>query len=178
MWLRALLGTIIRNLERNIALSVFAPKSDIAPKDIPQMETKDYGVLRGLLEVSVEFPLALQNWMFGMSSNNREVEHAALKAFQAWTNFANQNLERVLESERFAGLMVGSVRNWVQLQRVARDFIESLTPAAPSGKAGEPAAELAELRASVVRLRQEVRRITARLNVAKGSDHPNGIKAA
>ena len=140
------------------------------------METKDYGALRGLVEVFVEFPLAIQNWLFGVSSDNREVEHAALKAFQAWTNFANQSLERVFESERFALLMVGSVRNWVQLQRVARDFIESLTPAAPSGKAGEP--ELAELRASVVRLRQEVRGITARLNVAKGSVHPNGIRAA
>lgn len=126
----------------------------------------------------MEFPLALQNWMFGMCSDNREVENAALKAFQAWTNFANQSLERVFESERFAGLMISSVRNWVQLQRVARDFIESLTPVAPNGKAGEPAAELAELRASVVRLRQEVRSITARLNVAKGSIHPNGIKAA
>ena len=141
------------------------------------METKDYGALRGLLEVSVEFPLALHNWMLGMSSNS-EVEDAALKAFQAWTNFANQSFERVFESERFAGLLVGSVRNWVQLQRVARDFMESLTPAAPSGKSGEPAAELAEIRASVVRLRQEVRGITARLNVAKGSVHPNGIKAA
>ena len=142
------------------------------------METKDYAALRGLIEVSVEFPLALQNWMFGMSSDNREVEHAALKAFQAWTNFANQSLERVFESERFAGLMISSVRNWVQLQRVARDFIESLAPAVPNGKAGEPAAELTELHASVVRLRQEVRGITARLNVAKGSIHPNGIKAA
>src|SRR6516162_2939039 len=142
------------------------------------METKDYGALRGLIEVSVEFPLALQNWMFGMSSDNREVEHATLKAFQAWTNFANQSLERLFESKRFAELMVSSVRNWVQLQRVARDFIESLTPAPPNGKAGEPATELAELRASVVRLRQEVRGVIARLNVAKGSIHPNGIEAA
>ncbi|MBV8137582.1 MAG: hypothetical protein JO121_18425 [Deltaproteobacteria bacterium] len=142
------------------------------------METKPYGALRGLIEVSVEFPLALQNWVFGMTSDNREIEHAALKAFEAWTNFANQSLERVFESERFAGLMVGSVRNWVQLQRVARDFIESLAPAGPNGKPAEPDAELAELRASVVRLRQEVRGITARLNVAKAGVHPNGIKAA
>jgi hypothetical protein len=142
------------------------------------METKDYGALRGLIEASVEFPWAFQKWMLGMSSDNREVEQAALKAFQAWTNLANQSIERVLESERFAGLMVGSIRNWVQMQRVVRDFIESLTPAAPNGKAGESAAELVELRASVVRLRQEVRSITARLNVAKGSAYPNGAKAA
>jgi hypothetical protein len=146
------------------------------------METKDYGALRGLIEASVEFPLALQNWMFGMTSDNRDVEQAALKAFQAWTNFANQSVERVFESERFAGLIVGAVRNWVQLQRVARDFIESMTPGAPSGKVGKPAAELAELRASVVRLHQEVRGITARLNVAKepaaGAVCSNGAKAA
>jgi len=146
------------------------------------METKEYGALRGLIEASVEFPLAVQNWMFGMSSDSRDVEQAALKAFQAWTNFANQSFERAFESERFAGLMVGSVRNWVQLQRVARDFIESLTPAAPNGKAGKPAAELAELRASMVRLRQEVRGITARLNVAKepagGGVSSNGARAA
>jgi hypothetical protein len=145
------------------------------------METKEYGALRGLIEASVEFPLAVQNWMFGMNSDNRDVEQAALKVFQAWTTFGNQNFERVFESERFAGLMVGAVRNWVQLQRVARDFIESLAPAASNGKAGKPVAELEELRASVVRLRQEVRGITARLNVAKepvaGSVNSNGARA-
>ena len=142
------------------------------------METKDYGALRGFIEASVEFPLAVQTWMFGMTSDNRDVEEAALKAFQAWTNFANQSLERVFESERFVGLMVGSVRNWVQLQRLTRDFIESLAPVGPNSKVGEPTAELAELRASLARLRQEVRAITARLNVAKSSIHPNGAKVA
>lgn len=132
------------------------------------METKDHGALRGLIEASVvEFPLALQKWMLAISSDSREVEQAVLKACQAWTDLANQGMERVFAAGGFVGLMTSSVKHWVQCQRLARDFMESLSPGAAAPKAGGPSAEIAELRACVVRLRQEVRGLTARLNVAK-----------
>ena len=132
------------------------------------METKDHGALRGLIEASVvEFPLAFQKWMLAINSDSREVEQAVLKACQAWTDLANQGMARVFAAGGFAALMTSSVKQWVQFQRLARDFIESLTPGALGPKGSGPSAELAELRASVVRLRQEVRGLTARLNVAK-----------
>ena len=130
------------------------------------METKDHGALRGLFEASiVEFPLAFQKWILSMNAD-REVEQVMLKACQAWTNLANQGMERVFEAEGFVGLMTSSIKQWVQCQRLARDFVESLTPGTTVIKAGGSSAEIAELRNSVVRLRQEVRGLTARLNLA------------
>jgi hypothetical protein len=135
------------------------------------METKDHGALRGLIDASIlDFPLACQKWMLGMNADGREVEQAVLKACQAWTNLANQGMERVFKAEGFAGLMTGSIEHWVRCQRLARDFIESMTPGTQSAKASGSSAEIADLRASVVRLRQEVRGLTARLNVAERRD--------
>ena len=145
------------------------------------METKDHGALRGLIEASVvEFPLTVQKWMLSINPDSREVEEAVLKACQAWTNLANQGMERVFAAEGFVGLVTSSVKHWVQCQRLARDFIESLSPNTPSN-AGGPGAEIAELRACIVRLRQEVRGLTARFNLAKGelaaTSQPDMVKA-
>src|SRR5215475_4820157 len=87
-----------------------------------QMEASSKGSLQGLIEVSmVELPVALQKWMFGVGGDSREVEDAVLKACQAWTNLANQGMERVFQAEGFVGLMTGSVKQVVQYQRIARE---------------------------------------------------------
>ena len=60
------------------------------------MEAENLGALNGLLEASMwELPLALQKWMFGASKGSHEVEEAALKTAQAWTNLDNERVESV-----------------------------------------------------------------------------------
>jgi hypothetical protein len=130
------------------------------------MEAENRGALCSLLEASVwEFPLALQKWMLGLGKDSREIEEAVLKACQAWTNLANQGMERVFQAEGFVGLITASVKHAVQCQRVARDFMESLAAGAGTGKDGTGAAEAEELREAVGRLRREVRALTARVNL-------------
>jgi hypothetical protein len=59
-------------------------------------EAESLGALNGLLEASMwELPLALQKWVSGVSKGSHEVEEAALKAAQAWTNLANEGVEFV-----------------------------------------------------------------------------------
>lgn len=129
------------------------------------MEAENRGALCSLLEASVwEFPLAVQKWMLGMGKDSREVEEAVLKACQAWTNLANQGMERVFQAEGFVGLITASVKHLVQCQRVSRDLVESLMPAAAAGRTAA-GAETEELRDVVSRLRREVRALTARLNL-------------
>ncbi len=130
------------------------------------MEEENRGALNSLLEASVwEFPVAVQKWMLGMGGDSREVEEAVLKACQAWTNLANQGMERVLQAEGFVGLIAASVKNLVNYQRVARDFMESMMPGVAAGNGAGSAAEIEELREAVSRLRREVRALTARMNL-------------
>jgi hypothetical protein len=128
------------------------------------MEVENRGALCSLLEASVwEFPIAMQRWLLGMGKDSHEVEEAVLKACQAWTNLANQGMERVFQAQGFVGLITGSVKHLVQCQRVARDFFESL--AAGNGKRATGVAEVEELREVVGQLRREVRALTSRVNL-------------
>jgi hypothetical protein len=130
------------------------------------MEIENKGPLQGLIEASMlEFPMAMQKWMLGMGADSREVEDAVLKACQAWTNLANQSMERMFQAEGFVGLMTGSVKHFVQCQRVARDFIESMAPRPAMAEGGGDTAMVAELRETVSRLHREMRGLTARLNL-------------
>src|SRR5215467_5934199 len=130
------------------------------------MEAENRGALRSLVEASMwEFPMAAQKWMLSLGHDSHEVEEALLKACQAWTNLANQSMERVFQAQGFAGLMTASVKHLVQCQRVARDFLESLAPGKAAGSAGAGAGEVAELREAVGRLRRDVRALTARVNL-------------
>jgi hypothetical protein len=130
------------------------------------MEAEKRGPLFTLVEASAwEFPLAVQKWMLGMGKDSNEVEEAVLKACQAWTNLANQSVERIFQAQGFVGLMTGSVKHLVQCQRVARDFLESLVPGAAAVKGVAGTAEIEQLRESVARLRREVRALTARVNL-------------
>jgi hypothetical protein len=129
------------------------------------MEAEDRGALCSLLEASVwDFPLALQRWALGMGKDSHEVEEAVLKACQAWTNLSNQGMERVFQAQGFVGLMASSVKHLVQCQRVARDFIESLTGAA-STKSSAGGVEVEELREALGQLRREVRALTSKVNL-------------
>ncbi len=130
------------------------------------MEAGKRGALYSLLEASVwEFPLALQKWMLGMGNDSHEVEEAVLKACQAWTNLANQGMERIFQAQGFVGLMTASVKHLVQCQRVARDLMESLMSGAGATKGAAGTAEIEELRNAVSRLRQDVRALTAKMNL-------------
>lgn len=130
------------------------------------MEEENRGALNSLLEASMwEFPLAVQKWMLGMGKDSHEVEEAVLKACQAWTNLANQGMERVFQAEGFVGLLTASVKHLVQCQRVARDLVESLAPVSAAGKHAAGATETEELREAIGRLRREVRALTARMNL-------------
>ncbi len=135
------------------------------------MEAENRGALCSLLEASMwEFPLAVQKWMLGLGGDSREIEEAVLKACQAWTNLANQGIERVFQAEGFVGLITASVKHLVQYNRVARDFVESLMPGAGAGKNGAGAVETEEWRETVSRLRREVRALTARVNLIDRRD--------
>lgn len=112
-----------------------------------------------------EFPLALQKWMLGMGNDSVEVEEAVLKACQAWTNLANQGMERIFQAQGFVGLMTASVKHLVQCQRVARDLMESIVASAGATRGVAGAAEIEELREAVSRLRQDVRGLTAKMNL-------------
>jgi methyl-accepting chemotaxis protein len=128
------------------------------------MEAENRGALHSLLEASLwDFPLALHKWMLGFGKDSSEVEAAVLKGCQAWTNLANQSMERLSQAQGFVGLMTSSVKHLVQYQRLARDFMESLAPAAASGKSG--GGEIEEMREAVNRLRRDVRALTAKVNL-------------
>ena len=130
------------------------------------MEVGKRGALYSLIEASVwEFPLALQKWMLGMGNDSVEVEEAVLKACQAWTNLANQGMERIFQAQGFVGLMTASVKHLVQCQRVARDLMESVMASAGAMKGSGGTAEIEELRDAVNRLRQDVRGLTAKMNL-------------
>jgi len=130
------------------------------------MEADNRGALRTLLETSMwELPMAMQKWMCGMADDSHEVEDAVLKACQAWTDIANQSMERVFQAQGFVGLVTGSVKHMAQCQRVVRDLIESMVPGKGVLRGNGDAPELAELKESVTRLRREVRSLTARLNL-------------
>ena len=142
------------------------------------METEDRGALYGLIEASMwELPLALQKWMLGMGKGGNEVEDAALKACQAWTTLANEGVERVYQAQGFVGLMTSSVKHFVQCNRVARDFMESMIPGFGMFKVGGTSdAEIADLREAVNKLRREVRQLTARVNLTDRRDERrNGV---
>ena len=133
------------------------------------------GALYSLVEASVwEFPLALQTWMLGMGNDSVEVEEAVLKACQAWTNLANQGMERVFQAQGFVGLMTASVKHLVQCQRVARDLMESVMASAGATKGAAGSAEIEELRDAVSRLRRDVRGLTAKMNLI---DRPEAVDA-
>ncbi len=136
------------------------------------METESRGALNGLLEASMwELPLALQKWMLGMGkTGSQEIEEAVLKACQAWTNLANESVERVNQAHGFVSLMTASVKNFVQCQRMARGFMESLMPAFGSRKGGASASEIEEIREGLSKLRREVRQLTAKVNLLDGQD--------
>jgi hypothetical protein len=137
------------------------------------MELENRGALCSLLEASVwDFPLALQRWLWGMGKDSHEVEEAVLKACQAWTNLANQSMERVLQAQGFVGLMTSSVKHLAQCQRVARDFIEALGGVA-AAKNGGGAAEVEELREVLAQLRREVRALTSRVNLMDRQEAAN-----
>jgi hypothetical protein len=101
--------------------------------------------------------LALQTWMFGVSKGSPEVEEAVLKAPQAWTNLANEGVERVFQAQGFVGLTTASVRHLVQCQPLARDFMESSVPGFGLVKSGAADFEIGELRESLKKLRREMR---------------------
>jgi hypothetical protein len=135
------------------------------------MEGESLGALYGLLEASMwELPLALQKWMFGASKGSHEVEEAVTKVAQAWTNLANEGVERVGQAQGFVGLTTASVKHLVQCQRVARDFMESLVPGFGSVKSGAADSEIAELRESVNKLRREIGQLTARVSLMDRRD--------
>jgi hypothetical protein len=141
------------------------------------METENRGALNGLLEASMwELPMALQRWMLGMGKDgSHEVEEAVLKACQAWTNLANESLERVNQAHGFVSLMTASVKNFVQCQQMARGFMESLVPGFLP-KSSAPASEVEELREGFNKLRREVRQLTAKLNLLDRQDEArNGL---
>jgi hypothetical protein len=130
------------------------------------MGAEKRGALLSLVEASVwEVPLAIQKWMLGMGQDSNEIEEAVLKACQAWTNLANQSMERVFQAQGFVGLMTASVKHLVQCQRMARDFLESLAPGKTGSGSGANAGEVEELREAVGRLRRDVRALTARVNL-------------
>jgi hypothetical protein len=142
------------------------------------MDTEDRGALHGLLEASMwELPLALQKWMLGMGkSGSQEVEEAVLKACQAWTNLANESMDRVHQAHGFVSLMTASVKNFVQYQRVAREFMESLVPGFGFPKSGASASEIEELREGLNKLHREVRQVTAKVNLLDRQDEArNGV---
>jgi hypothetical protein len=137
------------------------------------IEADSRGPLYSLVEASVwEFPLALQKWMLGAGRGSQEVEEVVLKACQAWTNLANQSMERVYQAQGFVGLMTASVKNFVQCQRVARDFLESLVPGFGSLKGEASSGEMDELREVVNKLRRDMRALTARVNLLDRGDEP------
>jgi HAMP domain-containing protein len=126
------------------------------------MNTEKSGVLGAFLQASLwDLPLAVQKW--ALANDSRELEQTMLKAFQAWTNLANQSMERVFEAEGFAGLMTASIKHLGQWQRVTRDFMDSLN--AGGVKEPQPSDQIGEMREAVNRLRQEVRALTARMNL-------------
>ena len=129
------------------------------------METENRGALHNFLEASAwEFPLALQKWMLGMGEGGQEVEEAVLKACQAWTSMANVSVERVYQAQGFVSVMTASVKNFVQVQRVARGFFESLLPGSGWFGGGTSSTEIEELREAVNKLRRDVRQLTAKVN--------------
>ena len=143
------------------------------------METENRGALNGLLEASMwELPLALQKWMLGMGkSGSQEVEEAVLKACQAWTNLANESVERVNQAHGFVSLMTASVKNLVQCQQMARGFMESLMPDLGFSRESASASEIEELREGMNKLRREVRQLTAKVNLLNGQDEArNGLQ--
>ena len=143
-----------------------------------ETETDNRGALHGLLEASMwELPLALQKWILGMGRNgSSEVEEAVLKAGQAWTQLANESVERAYQANGFVGLMTASVKNFVQCQRVARDFLESMVPGFGLLKGGASDAETEELREALNKLRREVRQLTAKVNLLdRQTEASNGV---
>lgn len=142
-------------------------------------ETDNPRALFNLVEASMwEFPLAVQKWMLTMGREGHEVEEAVLKACHAWTNLANESIERVHQARGFVGVMTASVKHFVQWQRVTREFAESLMPGLGSSKAQASGAELEELRETVARLRRDVRQLTAKVNLRDGLDETrNGAGA-
>jgi hypothetical protein len=126
-------------------------------------DQENVAALSVLLQASLwDFPLAVQKWALG--SDGKEVEEAVLKACQAWTNIANQAMERIFEAEGFVGLMTASVRHLAQWQRVSRDLVESMTHEGGAKSTSEDG-EVKELREGVNRLRRDVRALTARVNL-------------
>ncbi len=126
------------------------------------MEAEKSGALGAFLRASLwEFPLAVQKW--SVADDSRELEQAMLKAFQAWTNLANQSMERVFAAEGFVGLMTASIKHLGQWQRLTRDFIESVISG--GAKTLAPGEEVREMQETVNRLRREVRALTARINL-------------
>src|SRR5689334_17319364 len=124
------------------------------------MKAENRGPLGTFLQTAwFDFPLAVHNWTLG--GDNHEVEEVLLKACQAWTNLANQAIERVFEAEGFVGLMTASVKQVGQWQRVTREFMESMQS---DGKGKSEGNEIGEMRETVTRLRQEVRGLTAKVN--------------
>ncbi len=126
------------------------------------MKAENRGALGTFLQTAwFDFPLAVQKWTLG--SDSHEVEEVLLKACQQWTNLANQAIERVFEAEGFVGLMTASVKQVGQWQRVTREFMESMQ--SDGGKGKSEGNEIGEMRETVSRLRQEVRTLTAKVNL-------------
>ncbi len=124
-----------------------------------------------------ELPTALQKWMLGLGKDgSHEVEEAVLKACQAWTNLANESMDRVHQAHGFVGLMTASVKNFVQYQRIARDFMESMVPGFGLLKGAGSSAETEELREALNHLRREMRQLTAKVNLLNRQDEArNGV---
>jgi hypothetical protein len=142
------------------------------------MESENRGALHGWLESSMwELPAALQKWMLGLGKDgSHEVEEAVLKTCQAWTNLANESVDRVYQAHGFVGLMTASVKNFVQCQRIARDFMESLVPGFGLLKGAGSGAETEELREALNHLRREMRQLAAKVNLLNRQDEArNGV---
>jgi|SRR5215475_1826904 len=141
------------------------------------MKNQDRGALIEFLEASVyDFPTALQKWMLCMDNSGQEIEQAVLKACQAWTQLANQSVERMYQAQGFVSLMTSSIRHFVRWNQVARDFMDSLMEAQRAPKLALNG-DAAELRESVSKLRREMRELTARVNLLdRGSELRNGAQ--
>jgi hypothetical protein len=142
------------------------------------MEAENRGALVGFFEASMwDLPLALQKWMLGMGEGSHGVEEAVLKTCQAWITLANESVERLYQAEGFVGLMTASVKNFVQCQRVARNFIESVAPGLGSAKGEGCEAQSAELREALRKLQRDLRQLSARVNLLdRGVEAQNGIE--
>ncbi|HEV3112754.1 MAG TPA: hypothetical protein VGY99_19890 [Candidatus Binataceae bacterium] len=129
-----------------------------------------------LLEASTwEFPLAVQKWMMGGDGGSQDVENITLKAYHAWVTLANVSVDRFCKAKGFCDLMTGSLNWLLQWQRLGRSIADTMAPGAMMGMRSGAGSEDHGRDEMLQRLSQEVRQLTARLNMQEGH---NGFKTA